>query len=412
MALLIFLAWRFHTAQKLVVVATAPSLPSSRGDSSPGVVTDLQATIARLQAQVSSLQDSARGVDHTGEETIFVNLASYRDSECAPTLRDMFLKARAPWRVFVGVLQQNEEKDVHCAPPEWKECHKSTFCPSDQVRTRYINHTDAQGPTRGRYLANAMYRGEKYYFLMDSHNRFVTNWDDLIIKIYKSSPTKRAVLTHYPEALDLDVPEEEKLDGRDHTTMMCSGKFLDTGFIRFDGALTLRKSKLPRLQPYAAAGFLFADATLFREVPFDPYLPFLFDGEEILFTMRMWTHGWDIYAPSENIIYHYYLRPKAHKMWELGWQGHQAKSQQRVQFLLQSFHVNTTIPIVSLDRATKKCPVCLLEVERYGLGTVRTKEAFYAFAGADPVAHTVTSYCKTHGIKPGPKKNGRIIYYF
>ena len=43
--------------------------------------------------------------------------------------------------------------------------------------------------------------------------------------------------------------------------------------------------------PFAAAGFLFYAGNILREVPFDPHLPYLFDGEEILYSARLWTHG-------------------------------------------------------------------------------------------------------------------------
>jgi Glycosyltransferase (GlcNAc) len=48
---------------------------------------------------------------------------------------------------------------------------------------------------------------------------------------------------------------------------------------------------LPLQTPFAAAGFLFYAGHILREVPFDPHLPYLFDGEEILYSARLWTHG-------------------------------------------------------------------------------------------------------------------------
>jgi Glycosyltransferase (GlcNAc) len=43
--------------------------------------------------------------------------------------------------------------------------------------------------------------------------------------------------------------------------------------------------------PFAAAGFMFYAGHMLLEVPFDPHLPYLFDGEEILYSARLWTHG-------------------------------------------------------------------------------------------------------------------------
>ena len=35
------------------------------------------------------------------------------------------------------------------------------------------------------------------------------------------------------------------------------------------------------------------------QVPYDPHLPFLFFGEEMMMLARMWTHGWDVFAPTQ-----------------------------------------------------------------------------------------------------------------
>ena len=39
--------------------------------------------------------------------------------------------------------------------------------------------------------------------------------------------------------------------------------------------------------------------SLLREVPFDPHLEHLFNGEEILFSARAWTHG--VCAPAQQL---------------------------------------------------------------------------------------------------------------
>jgi hypothetical protein len=36
------------------------------------------------------------------------------------------------------------------------------------------------------------------------------------------------------------------------------------------------------------------------DVPFDPYLPWIFMGEEIALSLHAWTHGWDIVYGDEE----------------------------------------------------------------------------------------------------------------
>jgi [Skp1-protein]-hydroxyproline N-acetylglucosaminyltransferase len=78
------------------------------------------------------------------------------------------------------------------------------------------------------------------------------------------------------------------------------------------------------------SGFSFSKALIINEVPYDPHLPFLFFGEEISMTVRLWTHGkltfffyqffsfmfieyylikgWDFFAPGRVVIYHLWSR--------------------------------------------------------------------------------------------------------
>jgi hypothetical protein len=57
---------------------------------------------------------------------------------------------------------------------------------------------------------------------------------------------------------------------------------------------------------FVGAGFFIAIADFLVDVPFDPFLPWMFMGEEIALSIRAWTHGWNIYAPRKNLIGHQY----------------------------------------------------------------------------------------------------------
>jgi len=43
-------------------------------------------------------------------------------------------------------------------------------------------------------------------------------------------------------------------------------------------------------------------------VPFDHDLDDVFQGEEILYAARLYTHGYDFYTPDTNVVYHHYSR--------------------------------------------------------------------------------------------------------
>lgn len=68
--------------------------------------------------------------------------------------------------------------------------------------------------------------------------------------------------------------------------------------------------------PFIGAGFFFAHSSFLADVPYDPYLPWVFMGEEILVSLRMWTWGYDIYSPTRNVLSHLYGRKHLPKFWE------------------------------------------------------------------------------------------------
>ena len=45
---------------------------------------------------------------------------------------------------------------------------------------------------------------------------------------------------------------------------------------------------------------------MYSSVPYDQYVPLVFQGEEILQTIRGFTYGYDFYAPMRNVAFHIY----------------------------------------------------------------------------------------------------------
>lgn len=241
---------------------------------------------------------------------IFVSIASYRDNECHMTLNDLFTKARYPNRIVVGLCQQNDPKqDLDCL----HEFKKKNPKRAHQIRIIRLAYSEAKGPTWARYLASTLWQGEEYFLQLDSHMRFLPNWDEKLIDMVKKAPIKRAIITHYPPKYD---PETQIIDENYETTVPIFGHpyFNEHGVFRVRSTPSPKSTKL---QPtfYSAAGMMFGSSQILSEVPFDPHLPFLFNGEEILFTIRAYAEGWRFYIPTENVCFHYYTRAKASRTW-------------------------------------------------------------------------------------------------
>jgi [Skp1-protein]-hydroxyproline N-acetylglucosaminyltransferase len=150
---------------------------------------------------------------------------------------------------------------------------------------------------------------------IDSHSEFVKNWDEKLIKMMVDAPARKPVISTYPP--DSTHNWRDTIGFR-----MCDSEFaaaqIEWQIIRLGSSMTFDKAipKVPLYAPFVAAGFFFAEGTFLSEVPFDPFLPWIFMGEEISMSARLWTAGYDIFSPTINVLNHYYVRRHYPKFWE------------------------------------------------------------------------------------------------
>ena len=251
------------------------------------------------------------------------------------TIKSLFAQAKHPEKLYIGLLQQNcfEKKcrtgvlvggkvedtstDVDCYQEFCKspEGQKSNACHTDQIRLFNVNESESLGPYMARYLGAKFYRGEQYYLQIDSHSEFVQDWDAKLIKMMKDAPAEKPVLSTYPP--------DSGHGWRDTPGFrMCDSGFatsdIEWHIIRLSSSQPFESvaPAIPTYAPFVAAGFFFGGAGFLHEVPFDPLLPWIFMGEEISMSARLWTAGYDIFSPTTNVLNHYYVRRHYPKFWE------------------------------------------------------------------------------------------------
>jgi [Skp1-protein]-hydroxyproline N-acetylglucosaminyltransferase len=308
------------------------------------------------------------------QKTVFVSLASYRDALCPETLKSLYENAKNPGRVFVGICQQNDaSQDADCkrtADPN---------VPMSQVRILRLDYLEAKGPTHARYLCSTLFEGEDYFLQIDAHCKFAKNWDAKLIRMItdlKAAGVEKPLLSHYtPDIGSHGNPPKQ-------ITTICKAFFNPKGMISFEGAGHRDPKPLPELNAFIAGGMFFAESKFLSEVPFDPNLPFLFVGEEILQSARFWTHGWDIYTPNENVVFHFYTRKDSPHFWDVKRKVTDKDATIKVRKIL-GLPQKGTIPL-QLD----------LHIHKYGLGTKRPLKDFYKHAGINVSKKSVTkSFC-------------------
>lgn len=290
---------------------------------------------------------------------IFVSIASYRDPDCQNTIRDLFEKATYPDRIFIGVCWQFRAS-------EDQDCFVLITRP-EQVRVIEFDASESLGACWARHQVQKLWQGEDYYFQIDSHMRFVAGWDERLIMMLASCPSQKPVLSTYPLAF---TPPNDL--AKDDIVSIRARAFDEVGVLGQASILTSidEAPALPVVSSFIGGGLIFASAKIIEEVPYDPNL--YFEGEEITLAVRLWTSGWDIFTPNNVIAYHDYgQRPQRPRHWEdnVDWGQLNHCSQKRVRHLLQTQ--------ISVDEHV------LRDIERYGLGAVRTLSEYETHSGLD-----------------------------
>ena len=108
---------------------------------------------------------------------IFIQIASYRDAELLPTLKDCIEKAKYPENLVFSICWQ------HCDDDKWDNL--SGYTNDERFKIIDIPYMDAQGVCWARNKLQQQYDEEEYTLQLDSHHRFAQDWDDTLIEMYQ-----------------------------------------------------------------------------------------------------------------------------------------------------------------------------------------------------------------------------------
>jgi hypothetical protein len=293
-----------------------------------------------------------------GEARIFVRLAAYRDAECEATVEDALAKAAHPDRVFFGICWQFQPGTDPAVPVRNR---------LEQVRFVRVPAGETLGVCWARYQAEQLWRGEDYSLQVDSHSRFAPGWDELLITELAQCDSPKPLLSTSPAG----YRPPDLLEANPPLYVRSATGFNDDGTIRFSSHALEAVPAEPVPCAFLAAGFVFSRGELLQEVPYDPHL--YFGQEETAYSVRVFTHGWDLFSPTRVIVYHYYNQSGASSVRPLHWSDNAAwwrldqLGRQRFQ------HMTGT------RRSTD--PPVIVGLDRFGLGHARTLGQYEDFAG-------------------------------
>lgn len=221
-------------------------------------------------------------------------------------------------------------EDARCDEPI-KPCDEDP----EQALCKYRRQVDVYqmeaglsvGPVFARHIGHRMYRGEYYSTQSDAHVTFTRGWDVDILDQMDSTHNDMAVLTTY--LTDIQGSIGANGESLRHTRPIMCNTYYEGGaqgdHLRH-GSQPERMPSIhgsPQLQPWWAAGYSFSRGHFVVNVPYDPYQPMIFQGEEMSIGIRGYTIGYDFYTPERSVCFHHYavgknakLRNKVHHFWE------------------------------------------------------------------------------------------------
>lgn len=324
---------------------------------------------------------------------IMVSVASYRDSQCEPTLQNMIDTADNPDNLRIWVCQQNEKSDEDCVG----FCNiDKDLCNGDKVNIQRLDHTQARGPCWARYLLMQKWNGEEYFMQIDSHSRFKPHWDTEYINMLKLCDSPKPCLTNYPCDYYID---SGKMD--DH--LLRGGLYIENfdkedGLTRVQSEYQNKAPKKPFVSEAWGACFSFSSGLICKEASYDPYTPFLFFGEELDIALRLFTNGWDLFSPNKTLIFTTFSRKHRKTFWE-----HPDQSLCEKLARLRTYY---KLGYITIDQIPPKLieEGLLTDIDRYSLGNVRTRKDFEDHAGVDIATETIKGHNLERILKNNRKK--------
>jgi hypothetical protein len=234
---------------------------------------------------------------------IFVQIASYRDPELLPTIRDCIAKAKYPERLTFGICWQRSVED------EWDNLDEFKDNPNFTIMD--VPWNESKGLCWARHHIQKMWKKEKYTMQLDSHHRFLQDWDEVLIEMMNLTGSPKPLLTAYAGMYD---PKENKLLNQEPYKMV-PDKFTGGGTILFYPHRIENYEQLTKPIParFVSGHFFFTLGEHCREYKYDPNI--YFAGDEISLSIRSYTLGYDLFHPHYTVVWHEYTREGRTKHW-------------------------------------------------------------------------------------------------
>ena len=318
------------------------------------------------------------------KDQIFVSIASYRDPECPKTVSNLINTAKFPKNLWIHIYEQNgiDDKSVSDLP--------QNLLGKSNVFVDTVSYEKAMGPNWARYLIQKKWKNEEYFLQIDSHTLFVKDWDIELIDMLNKLP-KLSVLTQYPPEYNLKTREYNPNSLR--TGLYVEGIREKDHFTRIQSEYNTELGEITKPFKSEAWGacFSFSTSEILRDAPYDPYLPYLFFGEELDITLRLFTRGWKFWSPRKALVYTSFKRDHRRTFWK----DHDDLKRKQIELLSRLrlyYKFGFQDQIDQLNYKKLDILVILKDIEKFGMGSAKSISDYEDFAGIDFKNRTVKGH--------------------
>jgi hypothetical protein len=236
---------------------------------------------------------------------IFIQIASYRDPELLPTIKNCIENAKYPENLVFGICWQHDNTE-----------NMNEFINDERFKIISVHYKESKGCCWARHKIQQLYNNEEYTLQLDSHHRFIQDWDAILINMFnelKKGGIEKPLITTYLPSYDVDNDPQNrcltpwKIDFKERTAD--NQTLFIPSYIDDFNLLTE-----PIIAKFYSAHFTFTSGDFVKDVPHDPQL--YFTGEEMSITVRAYTHGYDLFHPHIIVAWHEYTRKNRQKHWD------------------------------------------------------------------------------------------------
>lgn len=289
-------------------------------------------------------------------QTIFVEIAAYRDMELRDTVAFALANAARPENLRFGIVQQCGEEDRDILREFW---HDGRF------KILQMDWRNCRGVGRARALTETLYGGEDYVLQIDAHMVFGEGWDEKFKEQWRRCGDGKAVLSTYPAIYHREEDGRIALEGATGPVQRIEMTAVDDSTALKGVVVSEERPGMMKRALYVSGGMEFFPGEVFDKMHYVQEVAFT--GEELVRSAQFYTYGYNIYVPVGVPVYHHYGRKGAHRYWSDMLESEEAGLKETYQQMM-------------LESGRVKQAILRGEDERY-FGRERSLQAFLELVG-------------------------------